>query len=848
MSQSRTITALKAKKPKMHPALTALTVAVLALGLILVAGAGAQPLPQDRADLSDDSTIGPIERAMLEVLTPAQHAAFADGADPRSLVLASGETLAEFIDRQATKGLVTEGMVYFPVPRCTVLATWASLEGKMAVNETREFVVRGETTDLSDQGGSATGCGVPEAAESVMANFRVSDHRNRSGRLRVNASDQSAGYPLIHYRAGTYTNASVLDLCLAAACPSDFRVRTQSAGAHVRMDLLGYFAPLGTGGLSTEGTTTTDALTISGLDCTAHAGGGALTTDASGVVSCSDDDAGDDLGSHTATQNLDLATFKLVGNGGSDGLSIAADGTATFDGAITAEGGIDLDMGTLQQQPGALSLTSSLSIGDSPLSVYVSGRYAYVVESGSDALEVIDVSDPSAPSLVGSLGIGGQPNSIFVSGRYAYVVDQGSDDLKVIDVSDPSAPSLAGSLGIGLLPKSVFVSGHYAYVVDSQSDDLKVIDVSDPSAPSLAGSLGIGFAPLSVFVSGRFAYVTDEITEDLRVIDVSDPTAPSLAGSLGIGGVSLSVYASGRYAYAAVYNSGELKVIDVSDPSAPSLAGSLGIGGGPRSVFVSGRYAYVVNEAPRDLKVIDVLDPSAPSLAGSLGVGGIPWSVFVSGRYAYVADSSLDELKVIDVSGAELGSAIVHSLEAGSLQVRESLLAQGQLQVTGGVNIGTGGLFSDGNVGISGILALANDIAPTSSPANLVQLYAEDVAGSSELRVRDEAGNVTTLSPHNFSLVSGPSEPLAWSYYSENDHGTINVDMLRAMRVLESVSGEKLVHTDTEVESDAGTAAATEMGLKARVEALTARADVLLQRNRELTTKLARIEELLGID
>ncbi len=46
---------------------------------------------------------------------------------------------------------------------------------------------------------------------------------------------------------------------------------------------------------------------------------------------------------------------------------------------------------------------------------------------------------PGDPVLVGSLGIGTSPQSIFVSGRYAYVVDEGSDDLKVIDISDPSA-------------------------------------------------------------------------------------------------------------------------------------------------------------------------------------------------------------------------------------------------------------------------------------------------------------------------------------------------------------------------------------------------------------------------
>jgi len=64
---------------------------------------------------------------------------------------------------------------------------------------------------------------------------------------------------------------------------------------------------------------------------------------------------------------------------------------------------------------------------------------------------------------------------------------------------------------------------------------------------------------------------------------------------------------------------------------------------------------------------------------------------------------------------------------------------------------------SDGNVGIgttsfgtsaAGVLGIKNGTAPASSPADMVQLYAEDVTASSELRVRDEAGNVTTLSPH----------------------------------------------------------------------------------------------------
>jgi hypothetical protein len=92
-------------------------------------------------------------------------------------------------------------------------------------------------------------------------------------------------------------------------------------------------------------------------------------------------------------------------------------------------------------------------------------------------------------------------------------------------------------------------------------------------------------------------------------------------------------------------------------------------------------------------------------------------------------------------------------------------------------------------------LAIFNGTAPTGSVTNGVVLYAEDVSSSSELKVRDEAGNVTTLSPHNFDLIpEGPSEDMAWSYYSERDGKRINVDMLKAIRLLESITGEKLVH------------------------------------------------------
>jgi len=113
-----------------------------------------------------------------------------------------------------------------------------------------------------------------------------------------------------------------------------------------------------------------------------------------------------------------------------------------------------------------------------------------------------------------------------------------------------------------------------------------------------------------------------------------------------------------------------------------------------------------------------------------------------------------------------------------------------------------------GNVGIgatsfgtdaASVLAIANGTAPSTSPADMVQLYAVDyddgdAGATSELFVRDEDGNATNLSPHNFSLIGDKSEDMAWSFYSERDNTAINADMTKALRIVEQLSGEKLIY------------------------------------------------------
>ena len=70
------------------------------------------------------------------------------------------------------------------------------------------------------------------------------------------------------------------------------------------------------------------------------------------------------------------------------------------------------------------------------------------------------------------------------------------------------------------------------------------------------------------------------------------------------------------------------------------------------------------------------------------------------------------------------------------------------------------------------------------------------------MKVNDASGNVTTISPHNFELIpGGASEDMAFSYHSmkntpEGKLKKVNVDMMKLARLVEELTGEKLVYID----------------------------------------------------
>jgi hypothetical protein len=144
-------------------------------------------------------------------------------------------------------------------------------------------------------------------------------------------------------------------------------------------------------------------------------------------------------------------------------------------------------------------------------------------------------------------------------------------------------------------------------------------------------------------------------------------------------------------------------------------------------------------------------------------------SIFVSGRYAYVSTyTSPARVVVVDIRGIETTSIMAHSLEAGGLQVRENAFIHNRLFVTGGIGVGTGGIYSAGPLTVTG----------GSTGTGLSSLDIRNSAGTSLLYVRDD-GNVGigTTSPIVKLDVAGDatiSGTLAVGVKREDEVGNCN--------------------------------------------------------------------------
>ena len=434
-----------------------------------------------------------------------------------------------------------------------------------------------------------------------------------------------------------------------------------------------------------------------------------------------------------------------------------------------------------------VKLLGSIAASNTPESVFVQGRYAYVNSNTDNTLQIFDIAT-SSPSFMGSVNTGVAPLGVHVAGKYAYLISNSANALEIYDISNPRAPLRTSVTALTGDPvtadaRAVYVQGKYAYTV-TDVGTLQIFDISNPYAPSLAGRATVGNVPYDVQVQGRYAYVVTTAGATIEKIDITDPTAPFVTGTAGVAAAD-DIFVSGKYAY--VTGSAGLLIFDIST-SSPSQVSVIGAGTTPDEVFVSGRYAYVVNSGTNDLMVFDVSNPASPTRVETVTTGTTPEGVFVSGRYAYIVHSGgTDALQVFDIGGIETTSAIIHSLEAGQLQVRSDALIGNQLTVVGGVSVGQGGIFSAGPLGVYSTTSkssIMNSLAVgTSTPYATLSVWGSGTGLGKAFEVADNSSTTRVVILDNGSLGLGTTSPSGLlSIENTNATSTLYIDSSRSDR------------------------------------------------------------------
>jgi hypothetical protein len=144
----------------------------------------------------------------------------------------------------------SRNLVYTPVDPCRVLDTRSSAGGILAPGTAQAFLVAG-TADLSAQGGSATGCGVPLGATAVAVNFGATQSAG-PGNVRAYAWSAMPTVPgaatlnfgnLAAVGLVTVPNGAIVPLCDPAVetCTSDLYLQSFANSTHVVADVTGYF-------------------------------------------------------------------------------------------------------------------------------------------------------------------------------------------------------------------------------------------------------------------------------------------------------------------------------------------------------------------------------------------------------------------------------------------------------------------------------------------------------------------------------------------------------------------------------------------------------------------------------
>ena len=277
----------------------------------------------------------------------------------------------------------------------------------------------------------------------------------------------------------------------------------------------------------------------------------------------------------------------------------------------------------------------------------------------------------------------------------------------------------------------------------------------------------------------------------MAIFDVSDPdniNAKGIATDFLDG--PNGVHVRDSYAYVIAENSNNLVVFNISDPDNITYVDQVStILTNPKSLFASGDYVYVAYEGEEPsgencgLAILDISDPTSLTVLNVIDmsewwmwvdIGTVeepewvqrpprPNAVTGNAERIYLANKRHNTVSIFEVD--HLAAPVIKTgvLQAGNLEVIDNGIFNNDVNVRGGLNVGTGGVLIEGQLAVSGsdnnyilgplsIGAVGKVFTDTAKTQILYPSHQLDVHGDARFRV-NEYNNLMLFSDNEDARV-----------------------------------------------------------------------------------------------
>jgi YVTN family beta-propeller protein len=270
--------------------------------------------------------------------------------------------------------------------------------------------------------------------------------------------------------------------------------------------------------------------------------------------------------------------------------------------------------------------------------------YAYVANSGSNSVSVVDVQ---SNRVVATIGVQKSPTSLAASpnGQFVYVSSTGGD----VQVIDTSTNKVSALIAAGQNPGAIAVrpDGRLIYVANNISCTKQdYISVIDTTQSKVVGQISLGQGTCSSQIAflpdAKYAYVAIAIALGPCQLEVIDATTNSVTTqNLGVGWnpCLVAVAPDGKHAYVAtgVSNGNGSNSVSVIDTASFTVVNTISLPNSPSAIAVTphGEYFYVANG-----NVVSVFSTANNKLTATLTPsGGQPDAIAFTpdGNFAYIA-------------------------------------------------------------------------------------------------------------------------------------------------------------------------------------------------------------------